>query len=96
MNKTCPKCGSMSIGDRGLLYYCGNKSTGVYETRKCIEIQRDQLLAQNVELTERIKLLEEAANDLVWLFCQKESSQLSAMQSEALKRWRDLRGRRNS
>ena len=46
--------------------------------------------------TERIKLLEWAANDLVWLFCQKESSQLSAMQSEALKRWRDLRGRRNS
>ena len=95
MNKTCPKCGSMSIGDRGLLYYCGNKSTGVYETRKCIEIQRDQLLAQNVELTERIKQLSEAGNDLVWWFCQGEPSQLSPVQSVALKQWRDLRGGRN-
>ncbi len=59
--KTCPKCGSRSIGDRGFLFYCGNKSTGVYETGKCIKIQRDQLLEQNLELTERIKRMEEAA-----------------------------------
>ena len=57
MSKTCPKCGSGSIGDRGLLYYCGNKSTGVHETGKCIKIQRDQLL-------ERIKQLEEAGDGL--------------------------------
>jgi len=56
MNTTCPKCGSRSIGDRGLLYYCGNKSTGVYETGTCIKIQRDQLL-------ERIKQLEAVVND---------------------------------
>ena len=88
MNKTCPKCGSGSIGDRGLLYYCGNKSTGVYETGKCIKIQRDQLL-------ERIKQLEEAGNDLVWWFCQINPSQLSSAQTSALNRWRDLRGRQN-
>ena len=61
MSKTCPKCGSRDIGDRGLLFYCGNKSTGVYETGKCIQIQRDQLLERNLELTERIKRMEEAA-----------------------------------
>ena len=44
---------------------------------------------------ERIKRLEEAGNDLAWWFCQKEESQLSSMQSAALKRWRDLRVGRN-
>lgn len=47
------------------------------------------------EANERIKELEEAGNDVVWWFCQKEESQLSSMQSVALKRWRDLRGRRS-
>ena len=45
--------------------------------------------------TERIKRLENAGNDLVWWFCQKEESQLSSMQSVALKQWRDLRVGRN-
>ena len=44
---------------------------------------------------ERIKQLEEAGNDLVWWFCQKDESQLSAVQTSALNRWRGLRGRRN-
>ena len=44
---------------------------------------------------ERVKRLENAGNDLVWWFCQIESSQLSSAQSAALKQWRDLRGRRN-
>ena len=42
---------------------------------------------------ERIKRLENSGNDLVWWFCQIESSQLSSAQSAALKQWRDLRGR---
>ena len=42
---------------------------------------------------ERIMRLENAGNDLVWWFCQIESSQLSSMQSAALKQWRDLRRR---
>ena len=44
---------------------------------------------------DRIKRLENAGNDLVWWFCQKEESQLSSMQSVALKQWRDLRVGRN-
>lgn len=60
------------------------------EANKMVELE-----AQNRELEERIKQLEEAGNDLAWWFCQKEESQLSSMQSVALKRWRDLRGRRN-
>lgn len=44
---------------------------------------------------ERVKRLEQAGNDVVWWFCQKESSQLSSMQSAALKQWRNLRGRPN-
>lgn len=54
-----------------------------------------ELEAQNRELLERIKRLENAGNDLVWWFCQKEESQLSSMQSVALKQWRDLRVGRN-
>lgn len=95
MSNTCPKCGSGSIGYQGLLYYCGNKSTGVYETGKCIKIQRDQLVEQNIRLTERIKRLENAGNDVVWWFCQIEPSQLSPVQTSALKQWRDLRVGRN-
>lgn len=60
-----------------------------------VRAQVNTLEARNRELLERIKQLEEAGNDLVWWFCQKEESQLSSMQSSALKRWRDLRGRRN-
>lgn len=44
---------------------------------------------------ERIKRLENAGNDVVWWFCQIEPSQLSSMQSVALKQWRDLRVGRN-
>lgn len=54
-----------------------------------------ELEAQNRELVERIKQLEEAGNDLVWWFCQKESSLISPTQSTVVKRWRDLRGRQN-
>lgn len=55
-----------------------------------------ELEAQNRELVERIKRLEDAGNDLVWWFCQGELlQQLSPVQTSALKQWRDLRGRRN-
>ena len=46
--------------------------------------------------TERIKRLEDAGNDVVWWFChQIEPSQLSPVQTSALKKWRDLRVGRN-
>ena len=51
--------------------------------------------AQNRELLERIKQLEEAGNDLVLWFCQIKPSQLRSAQTSALKQWKDLRGRRN-
>ena len=60
-----------------------------------VRAQVNTLEAQNRELLERIKQLEEAGNDLVWWFCHGEPSRLSSMQSVALKRWRDLRVGRN-
>lgn len=69
-----------------------------FATRELLTVSTERAERLERELTEarpRIKRLEEAGNDLVWWFCQKEESQLSSMQSAALKQWRDLRGRRN-
>ena len=60
------------------------------EAGKMVELEK-----RNRELVERIKQLEDAGNDLVWWFCQKEESQLSSAQTSALNRWRGLRGGRN-
>ena len=59
-----------------------------------IEFAR-QLERELTAANERIKRLEDAGNDLVWWFCQIDSSQLSQTQLAVLKQWRDLRGRRN-
>lgn len=60
------------------------------EAGKMVELE-----AQNRELVERIKQLEEAGNDLVLWFCQIKPSHLRSAQTSALKQWKDLRGRRN-
>ena len=92
MNKTCPKCAADYNGRPAPNqhdYWCGSTTWNdgdFYQSPECVRRERDQLL-------ERIKRLENAGNDLVWWFCQIESSQLSSAQSAALKQWRDLRGR---
>lgn len=67
MNKTCPKCGAEYNGRPAPNqhdYWCGSTTWGegdFYQSPECVRRERDQLLAQNIELTERIKRMEEAA-----------------------------------
>lgn len=67
MNNTCPKCGADYNGRPAPNqhdYWCGSTTWNdgdFYQSPECVRRERDQLLAQNIELTERIKRMEEAA-----------------------------------
>ena len=50
----------MTVEDDGRPKHVG-RVFGVPDSYFCVARQRDQLLAQNIELTERIKRMEEAA-----------------------------------
>jgi len=52
---------------------------------KQIEIRK--LNIHTLNLTDRIKRLEEAGNNLLWNFCPEYTSDLTQEQSDALKQW---------
>ena len=67
MNKTCAKCAAKYNGKPAPKqhdYWCGSTTWNdgdFYQSPECVRRERDQLLEQNRELTERIKRMEEAA-----------------------------------
>jgi len=67
VNKTCAKCAAEYNGKPAPKqhdYWCGSTTWGdgdFYQSSECVRRERDQLLEQNRELTERIKRMEEAA-----------------------------------
>lgn len=46
-----------------------------------------KLNIHTLNLVDRIRRLEEAGNGLLWYFCQKNTGDISFLQSEAIKQW---------
>ncbi len=56
-------------------------------------IRQQQLLdEENLRLQERIKRLEEAGDEIIWVFCKASVSIRNDRESEALKLWIKARG----
>jgi 2-methylisocitrate lyase-like PEP mutase family enzyme len=62
----------------------GGQAVSIEEMRRLDSLKTYKELQ---EAKERIKRLEEAGNEIIWWFCPKDTSHLSSMQSDALRRW---------
>jgi len=77
VNRICPKCAAEYNGrpaPKQYDYWCGSTTWNdgdFYQSPECVRRERDQLVEQNRELTERIKRMEEAA--LIRLNAAKEA-----------------------
>lgn len=71
MNKTCPKCAADYNGKPALKesrYWCGASEWDdgdFYQSRECVQRERDKLLEQNRELVEALE----------WMVCASEDVQ---------------------
>jgi len=70
MSKTCPKCRADYNGKPALKesrYWCGSSEWDdgdFYQSRECVQRERDQLLERNQELVEALELLLCASEDV--------------------------------